>query len=125
MDEEEIILKKMLFLEHEELVYVRRLSKEGRLNEAEELLYKSQPTPAVLDEIRKISSKKAKISKDNKDWLSVLKHLEKYSNYANKWHNFCVKFVNQAPPEHTSRDKKLLKEAKEKIRLLNDNKKDN
>jgi len=100
-----------VFLGHDELAYVRGLRKVGKLEQAEELLYKAEPSPAVLDELRKIASEKAKIAKRNGDWESVVKYLEVYNEYAAKW----TGYLNQESPSHTASDKKLLQEAKQKL----------
>lgn len=100
-----------VFLGHDELAYVRGLCKAGKPEQAEELLYKADPTPAVLDELRKIASKKAKIAKRNGDWESVVKYLEAYNEYAAKWQGY----LNQVSPSHTSSDSKLLEEARQKL----------
>ena len=107
---------KHVFLDGEELKYVRQLRKNGKLDEAEDLLIKSEPSPAVLDELRKNASERARIAKNNGDWEAVIKHLEGYSSYASTWRDYCMKIANQEPPKHTDRDMKLLQEAKEKIR---------
>jgi len=107
--------EKEVFLGHDELAYIRGLRKEGKLEKAEELLYKAEPSPAVLDEIRKIASDRARSAKKIGDWQSVVKHLESYSDYASKWRDYCVKMVNQEPPLHTANDIKLLQEAKQKL----------
>ncbi len=70
-----------VFLSHDELAYVRRLRSEGKLGKAEELLKKAEPSPAVLDEIRKIASAKAKQAKREGDWQAVIRHLEGYNFY--------------------------------------------
>lgn len=41
-------IQKQVFLGHDELKYVRGLRKEGKLDKAEELLLKAEPSPAVL-----------------------------------------------------------------------------
>jgi len=93
---------------HEELANVRALRKQGKLDEADNLLMNAVPTPAVLDEIRKNASLKAMAARKNGDWYSVIKHLEGYEKYAAEHHDYCISKVNQAPPEHTDTDKKLL-----------------
>lgn len=106
--------KKQVFLGHDELKYVRGLRKEGKLEKAEQLLLKAEPSPAVLDELRKIASARAKAAKKNSDWVAVVTSLESYTTYANEWREYCIKMANQAPPELTESDALLLKEAKEK-----------
>ena len=107
--------EKQVFLGQDELAYVRGLRKDGKLEKAEELLYKAEPSPAVLDEIRKIASDRARSAKKNGDWESVIKYLEGYTSYASKWRDYCIEMVNQEPPEHTASDNKLLQEAKQKL----------
>ncbi len=101
-----------IFLAHDELAYVRKLRKQGKLQEALDFLMKGKPSPAVLDEIRKTYSAKAKISKKEGDWASVVQHLVAYQEYAQEHYQYCIRMVNQEPPEHTATDKKLLEEAK-------------
>ncbi len=106
---------KKVFLGQDELQYVRKLRKEGRLDQAEELLLKAEPSPAVLDELRKVASTRARAAKKDGDWGAVVQHLEGYTVYATQWREYCIKMVNQEPPSHTESDSKLLKEAKERL----------
>jgi len=104
-----------IFLGNEELSYVRRLRNQGKLKESEELLLKADPSPAVLDELRKLASKRAREAKKNNNWSAVIQHLDSYTTYANQWREYCINIVNQEPPKHTDSDKKLLEEAKMKL----------
>jgi len=99
----------------DELKYVRQLRKNGNLEKAEELLLKAYPSPAVLDELRKIASARAKIARKNKDWQAVVQHLEGYTDYATQWWDYCLQTVNQEPPLHTESDLKLLREARARL----------
>lgn len=103
-----------VFLGQDELKYVQELRKDGKLDKAEELLLKAEPSPAVLDELRKIASTKAKAAKKINDWKAVVQHLESYTMYASQWREHRIKMVNQEPPAHTKSDALLLQEAKEK-----------
>jgi hypothetical protein len=105
-----------MFLGHKELASVRKLRGKGKLDEAEKILLKGEPSPSVLDELRKIASAKARLAKKEGDWEAVVRHLEGYSSYAKKWRRYCVKTVNQEPPTHAARDRKLLQEAKSKLK---------
>ena len=107
--------KKDIFLSHDELDYVRKLRQNGEFDKAQELLLRAEPSPAVLDELRKLASAKAAMLKKQGDWAGVIKSLEGYEAYATKWRNYCIKTVNAEPPLHTERDKALLVEAKRKI----------
>ncbi|RJP46306.1 MAG: hypothetical protein C4583_19210 [Anaerolineaceae bacterium] len=109
------IPQKQVFLAHDELRYIRQLRKEGKIDKADALLLKAEPTPAVLDELRKNASVKARNAKKDGDWVAVVKHLESYTAYAQKWRDFCVKIVKQEPPAHTESDFKLLHYAKERL----------
>ena len=71
-----------IFLGHDELVYVRGLRSQGKLDQAEELLKKAEPSAAVLGELRKTASARAKIAKKNGDWKSVIEYLVGYESYA-------------------------------------------
>ena len=113
-DEPPIPGKKIL-LGQDELAYVGRLCKKGEFKKAEMMLMKAIPSPAVLDELRKLASTRARIAKRSGDWVSVLKHLEGYNTYADKWRDFCVKMVNQAPRSHMPSDDKLMQEAKKRL----------
>ena len=101
-----------IFLGHEELANVRLLRSEGKLDQVEELLRKAEPSAAVLDELRKTASARAKIAKKNGDWKSVIECLVGYETYAAEQRDYCIKMVNQEPPEHTATDKKLLAHAR-------------
>jgi len=104
-----------LFLGRGELSYARHLRIDGRLDQAEEFLMSGEPSPAVLDEIRKIASLRARQKKDECDWVAVIYHLEKYSSYAHKNRNYCVEMVDQEPPSHTKSDIALLIKSKAKL----------
>ena len=105
-----------VFLDHEELALIRKLRRQGELDKAEKILLKGEPSPAVLDELRKIASAKARLAKKEGDWEAVVCHLESYTSYAQKWRRHCVKMANQEPPIHTARDQELLHDAKSKLR---------
>ena len=107
--------EKLVFLGHDELKYVRGLRKEGKLDKAQELLLKAEPSPAVLDELRKIASTRARAAKKDGDWRAVVQHLEGYVVYASKWREHCLIMVNQEPPAHTEGDALLLQEAKDRL----------
>jgi hypothetical protein len=107
--------EKQVFLGHEELKYVRGLRKEGNLDKAEKFLLKAEPSPAVLDELRKLASTRARIARKDGNWEAVVQYLEKYTKYANQWREHCIDTVNQEPPPHTKSDVLLLNEAKERL----------
>lgn len=104
-----------VFLGHEELASVAKLRREGKLDEAEAILLTAEPTPAVLDELRKVASIRARSAKQEDDWATVVRHLEGYTALANKCRAHCIKVVNAEPPGHTPKDQKLLEEAKTKL----------
>ncbi len=108
-------LQKQVFLGQDELAYVRKLRKEDDLDQAEKLLMSAEPSPAVLDELRKSASTRARAARENGDWRAVVRHLEGYTMYANKSREYCIKMVNQEPPAHTESDSRLLQEAKERL----------
>jgi len=107
-----VLPSQRIFLGHEELAYVRGLRNQGKLDQAEEFLIKAEPSAAVLDELRKTASARAKIAKKNGDWKSVIECLVGYETYAAEQRDYCIKMVNQEPPEHTASDKKLLAHAR-------------
>ena len=76
---------------------------------------KAEPSPAVLDELRKIASKRARGAKKAGDWHAVVQYLEGYTAYAEECRDHCIKTVNAEPPGHTKSDSKLLQEAKAKL----------
>ena len=106
---------RQVFLGHDELAYVRRLRSSGKLDEAVTLLRKAEPSPAVLDELRKAASTRARAARKSGDWAEVIKHLESYLAYADKWRDYCVETVNEEPPSLTSSETKLLEKAKQKL----------
>jgi len=114
-NQDEDTLPGRIFLAHDELAYVRKLRKQGKLREALDFLMKGIPSPAVLDEIRKTYSAMAKISKKEGDWATVVQYLEAYEDLVQEHRAHCIRMVNQAPPEHTATDKKLLEESKKKL----------
>ena len=103
------------FLGHEELARIRALRTQGKLDQAEQLLMEAEPSPAVLDELRKIASVRARQAKKAGDWQAVVKYLEGYNAYAKKCRKHCIATVNQAPPPHTKTDAALLLEAKKRV----------
>jgi hypothetical protein len=103
-----------VLLGHEELANVGRLRREGKLDAAEAILQNGEPTPAVLDELRKIAAVRARAAKKAGDWAEVVRHLEGYNTLADRWRAHCIKVVNQEPPSHTLNDNKLLDTAREK-----------
>ena len=104
---------KWTFLDQNSLSQIRMLRSAGELDKAEQLLLRGEPSPAVLDELRKIASTRAHLSKKTSDWKAVVVYLERYNEYALEWKDYCIKMVNQEPPEHTAKDQKLLVEAKQ------------
>lgn len=104
------------FLFHEELAIIRHLRSEGKLEVAENILLQSIPTPAVLDELRKIASTRARQAKIKGDWEKVVYHLEKYNQYAQVWDRFCFLLVTSEAPIHTKTDQKLLEKANEMLK---------
>ncbi len=103
------------FVGHEELVRIRALRTQGKLDLAEKLLMEAEPSPAVLDELRKIASANARQAKKAGNWQAVVQYLDGYDAYANKCRKHCIATVNQAPPAHTERDAALLLEAKKRV----------
>jgi len=105
----------MPFLGHEELRAIRELRKQGKLDLAEKKLLSASPmSPAVLDELRKIASTRAKEAKKRGDWGAVVDHLERYMDLAKQHRRECIQLCNQAPPNHTPADSRLLAGAREK-----------
>ena len=102
-------------LGHDELAYARKLRNEGELDKTEAFLLKADPSPAVLDEMRKLASTRAKQAKKDGDWEAVVAHLEGYNRYAEQRRDYCIRSVNQEPPKHTKRDMNLLNQAKTKL----------
>lgn len=107
--------QKQIFLGHEDLARVRRFRNKGKLDRAEKILMRAEPSPAVLDELRKLASTRAREAKKAGDWQAVVQHLEEYNEYAEECRQHCIKTVNQEPPGHTKSDAKLLREAKAKL----------
>ena len=104
-----------LFLGHEELREIREMRQAGSLDLADELLLWAIPSEAVLDELRKNASLRAREAKREEDWEAVARHLDGYSKLAEERRDECIKLVNAEPPPHTSRDQKLLEEALEML----------
>ena len=103
------------FLGHEELAGIRALWTRGKLDQADKLLMRAEPSPAVLDELRKIASVRATEAKKAGDWQAVVQYLEGYNAYAKKCRKHCMATVNQAPPPHTKTDAALLLKAKKRL----------
>ena len=104
-------------LGHEQLAHIQQLRIKGKLHQAERILLKAEPSPAVADEMRKIASARAKDAKTQNDWEAVIKYLEQYNSYAQRVGSHCLKSVNQEPPSHSASDIKLLAVAKQKLAL--------
>ena len=107
--------KKRPLLGDAELANIRKLRNAGQLDKAEKLLRNAEPTPAVLDELRKIASTRAKQAKQAGDWQAVITHLEGYNRDAEQHRQHCLDLVNQAPPAHTKTDQRLLQQAREQV----------
>lgn len=109
--------KQKQFLGHDELAYVRKLRKEGKFDQVENILKSAIASPAVLDELRKTASIRAREAEKEGDWQSVVQYLEGYNAYANKHRKECIRQTNQEPPGHTQSDLKRLQEAKAKLTM--------
>jgi hypothetical protein len=107
---------KWILLDHEKIAVVAKMRREGNLDKAENILLQAEPTPAVLDELRKIASKRAELAKKKGDWAEIIRYLDGYNDLANKWRKHCIKMVNQEPPPHTKKDQRLLEEAKVQLK---------
>lgn len=105
--------RKWTFMDQVALAKTRKQITAGNLDKAEATLLKAEPTPAVLDQLRRIASLWAHEAKKRGDWAAVVLHLEGYDAYAKKHAAHCIEVVNQAPPEHTATDMKLLEKARE------------
>lgn len=103
------------YFEERDYARVRALRQSGKLNQAEKALCRGVPVPAVLDELRKVASAKARLAKKAGDWAAVYAHLQAYNRYAASVTIRSLELVNQAPPEHTESDLRLLSEAEERI----------
>ncbi len=79
-------------------------------------MVRAEPTSAVLDELRKIASRRAQSAKKRGDWVEIIRYLEGYNELANKWRKYCIEMVNQEPPPHAEKDQRLLEEAKVKLK---------
>ena len=107
--------KKWVFLGREELAAVRQLRTEGNLDKAEQILHAGEPSEAVLDELRKVASARARDCRRTGDWEGVIRHLGNYTEYAQEWRAYCIEMVSAEPPAHTKQDLKLLEEARIKL----------
>ncbi len=112
---DELAKGKKYFLGHDELTYARKLRSEQQFDKTEIFLRNAEPSPAVLDELRKVASARARIAKKNGDWKAVISYLEEYNEYAARYRDQLIETSNQEPPTHTSRDTKMLEEARQKI----------
>lgn len=99
----------------EELAKLREMKEESGDQVPELMLLCADPTPAVLDELRKIYSQRAWAAKEENDWQAVIDHLEKYISLADENREECLKLAGQAPPELTDQDKALLESAREEL----------
>ena len=110
-EDDYVITGREILFGHGELAYIRRLSKKGDFNKAEKMLMRAIPSPAVLDELRKLASTRARIAKNQGDWKSVIEYLEGYTKYAAQWKKFLA-LTHDVPPPHTTTDTNLLDKAK-------------
>lgn len=104
-----------VLFDRQKLAEVARMRREGKLTQAESMLLRAEPSPAILDEFRKIASVRAQTAKREKDWAAVVSCLDGYTQLAGKWRGHCLKTVNQEPPTHIPKDLALLEEAKSKL----------
>lgn len=111
-DPTEFVLKGNTFLDHDGLRAVANLRRDGRFGEAEMILLDAEPTPAVLDELRKLLSSQAKLARKQNDWGAVQNYLERYLLFAEANREMCESMVNQSPPNLTNTEQKLLEKAR-------------
>jgi len=104
---------KEILLDDNGLKRIHQMRREGKLSEADQILLSAIPTPAVLGELRKNASLRARQAAKQGDWRAVINHLEWYNKLAKQCEKACIKLVNAPPPAHTSSDQALLQKAKE------------
>ena len=97
-----------------DLLVIQDLRRAGALEQAERILKKSIPSPAVGNELRKICSTRARAARKEENWPAVIAYLESYLAYKEANDAKARKFVNQGMPDLTDREKKWLEEARSK-----------
>ncbi len=102
-------------LKHEDLAFIEKLYRSGKLDQAEAMLNRAEPTPVSLDAMRKIASARAWNARRIGDWGGVIRILEGYNLLASTWRNYCVTLADEEPPQHTAKDQRLLDEAMSKL----------
>jgi len=103
------------FFGDEEIGRLRAIGEEEGDQVPERMYLCADPTPAVLDELRKIYSQRAWAAREENDWQAVVDNLEKYNSLANQHRDACLDLANALPPEHTDEDKQLLEKARVEI----------
>ena len=97
-----------------DLWIIQDLRKAGALEQAERILRKSIPSPAVGDELRKICSTRARAARRDGNWPAVIAYLESYLAYKEANNAKARKFVNQGMPDLTNQESRWLEEARAK-----------
>ncbi|KAA3643862.1 MAG: hypothetical protein DWQ07_17250 [Chloroflexi bacterium] len=100
------------FLTQEMLVDIRSL--ENR-DTAVNILKTAEQSPAVIDELRKEYTNRAREARKNKDWQKVYNDLQGYLDYAEGHRAETIKLVNAPPPDLTNTAKRWLAEARERL----------
>jgi hypothetical protein len=101
-----------MLLDYEDLKQIGALRRAGRLDEAEARLRAAEPSPATLDELRKVASVRASAAKKAGDWSAVVQYLEGYIADADRARAHCLQIVKAEPPPLSEREQALLQEAK-------------
>jgi hypothetical protein len=95
----------------DQLAQLAQLRREGKLDEAEAILLKGEQTPAVVEELRKVASARAKAAKKAGDWAAVIRVLEGYKTLLQSWRQENNGGGSSAVVDLTTTDEKLLAEA--------------
>jgi hypothetical protein len=96
---------------------IKRMRKDGRLDEIDALLSVVLVSPAVANEYRLNCSSRAHDAKRRGDWKGVYQHLEAYIRYMDQVREACLKTTNQDPPSHSDKDQAMLEEARRNIEV--------
>lgn len=106
------------FFGEEEIAKLREIEEEAGDQVPERMYLCADPSPAVLEELRRIYSQRARAAEQANDWQAVQDNLEQYNSLANQRREECLEIANALPPEHTVGDQQLLEKSKEELGKL-------
>jgi len=108
--------KKSHSLSHKDRRKINLLVTQGKYQKAAKIFKRSLPISGVVNELRQMSSDRARAAHLAGNWQAVVMHLEAYSTLAKQYRTACLVNDNQEPPDHEPEDQALLDQARAHVR---------